>query len=148
MPTLLRTIADSVAAGLQLATASEPLATVQRKNWAAIDVTEMEQPVIIVTPGGAETTRIGRGAWQNDFTVNVFIGRHVGTDGDVDEMLDLTDFVVEALKAHDWPQEVVWPADVKSPNSVTIEINPDDALSERNVWRAVVAVVYRNAVVV
>jgi hypothetical protein len=32
---------------------------------------------------------------------------------------------------------------VTSPQAITIDINPDDALQERNVWRAVITVTYR-----
>jgi hypothetical protein len=32
---------------------------------------------------------------------------------------------------------------VTSPQTVTIDLNPDDALSERNVWRAAIVATYR-----
>jgi hypothetical protein len=32
---------------------------------------------------------------------------------------------------------------VSSPQTVGIDINPDDALTERNVWRAVITATYR-----
>ena len=143
MSNALRTIADSLARGLQSVTWAVPSTTVERKNWVALDIEDMAAPRIIVTPGNAEQTRIGRNVWQIDYTTNVFIGQHVQTESAVDAVMDLADECMSRIRAHDWPLSVVWPAGVTSPNAVTIEINPDDALTERNVWRAVVVAVYR-----
>jgi hypothetical protein len=145
MASALREIADSVADSLETIAWSVSSTSVSRKNWANIDPTEMASPVVIVVPGGVEISRIGKNVWQSDYTVNVFIGRQVEADGDVDAMLDLANQAVEHLTAHKWPESVSWPDEVKSAQSVTIDINPDDAMNDRNSWRAVIAVVYRIA---
>ncbi|NBW11324.1 MAG: hypothetical protein EBR82_25160 [Caulobacteraceae bacterium] len=73
----------------------------------------------------------------------MFVGRHVTTDSDVDAMLDLADSVMLHVRAHDFGSTVIWPAGVTSPQTVGIDLNPDDALTERNVWRAVITATYR-----
>lgn len=142
MASYLRGIADTLAAGLDTVTWSIPETTVERKNWANIDVDAMSSPRIFVVPGNADVTRISRLNMQVDYTVSVFIGRHVQTDSQVDAMLDLADEVMLQVRAHSFTG-VTWPAGVTSPQTVTIDINPDDALTERNVWRAVVSASYR-----
>jgi hypothetical protein len=142
MASYLRGIADTLAAGLDTVTWSIPETTVERKNWANIDVDAMSSPRIFVVPGNADVTRISRLNMQVDYTISVFIGRHVQTDSQVDAMLDLADEVMLQVRAHSFTG-VTWPAGVTSPQTVTIDINPDDALTERNVWRAVVLASYR-----
>jgi hypothetical protein len=60
-----------------------------------------------------------------------------------DDMLDLAEEIADAIRAHTWDQAVVWPSGVTTPVEVAIEINPDDALHDRNVWRAVITATYR-----
>jgi hypothetical protein len=143
MSSYLRQIADALAAGLQAVSWSIPSTTVERKNWATIDLDAMADPVIFVTPGSAEVSRISRNVSQIDYEVSVFIGRHVQSDAEVDGMLDLADEALLQVRSHDWTEAVVWPEGVTSPITVTIELNPDDALSERNAWRAVITATYR-----
>ena len=142
MSSNLRRIADSLAAGLQSVTWAIPSTIVQRKNWANIDAEDMSVPYVVVVPGGADITRVSRMNMQADYTVAVFVGRQVKTDSDVDAMLDLTDAVMLQVRAHSFTG-VTWPAGVTSPQTVTVEINPDDALTERNIWRAVITATYR-----
>jgi hypothetical protein len=92
-------------------------------------------------PGNAEITRVSRSVSQIEYLVNVFIGRHVQTDQEVDGMLDLADAVLLQVRAHDF-DGVTWPAGVTSPQSVSITLNPDDALNDRNAWRAVIEARY------
>jgi hypothetical protein len=117
--------------------------TVERKNWANIDVDAMSVPRVFVVPGNADVTRISRQMMQVDYTVTVFVGRHVTTDAEVDGMLDLADSVMLQVRAHSFGSSVVWPDGVTSPQTVGIDINPEDALTERNVWRAVITATYR-----
>jgi hypothetical protein len=140
---VLRNIADSLATGLQSVTWNIPTTTVERKNWANIDVDAMSVPRVFVVPGNADVTRISRQVMQVDYTVTVFVGRHVTTDAEVDGMLDLADSVMLQVRAHSFGQAVAWPAGVTSPQTVGIDLNPDDALTERNVWRAVITASYR-----
>jgi hypothetical protein len=140
MSNRLRTIADALAESLGDITWS-PVATVQRKNWVTVDVEDMANPVIYVVPGNAEVTRVSRSVSQFDYLVNVFIGRHVQTDAEVDGMMDLADNVLLYIRAHDWGG-VTWPTGVTSPQNVSITLNPDDALNDRNVWRAVIEARY------
>ena len=143
MSSVLRTIADSLATGLQSVTWNIPSTTVERKNWANIDVDAMRVPRVFVVPGNADVSRISRQVMQVDYTVTVFVGRHVTTDAEVDGMLDLADSVMLQVRAHSFGQAVTWPAGVTSPQTVAIDLNPDDALTERNVWRAVITATYR-----
>jgi len=142
MSSHLRTITDSLAAGLQSVPWSITGTIVQRKNWANIDAEDMTVPYVIVVPGGADISRISRQNMQADYTVTVFVGRQVQADSDVNAMLDLTDAVMLQVRAHSFTG-VTWPAGVTSPQTVTVEINPDDALNERNIWRDVITATYR-----
>lgn len=141
MSSYLRSIADSLATGLQAVAWSVSGTTVERKNWAAVDVEDMAAPRVIVVPGSATMTRASRTHMQTDYAVNVFVGRHVATDSDVDAMYDLADAVSLQVRAHAF-SGVTWPAGVTGPQTVTIEVNPDDAMNDRNVWRAVVTATY------
>jgi hypothetical protein len=143
MSSVLRTIADSLATGLDSATWEIPSTTVERRNWVNIDVDAMSVPRVFVVPGNADVSRISRQVMQVDYTVTVFVGRHVTTDAEVDGMLDLADSVMLYVRAHSFGQAVTWPAGVTSPQTVSIDLNPDDALTERNVWRAVITATYR-----
>ena len=143
MSSNLRTIADSLAAGLQSVSWAIPSTVVERKNWASVDIDAMSVPHVFVVPGNADVTRISRIVMQVDYTVTVFVGRHVSTDSDVDAMLDLADSVMLQVRAHSFGSSVTWPTGVTSPQNVSIELNPDDALTERNVWRAVITATYR-----
>ena len=143
MSSTLRALADSLATGLQSVTWGITSTTVERKNWANIDVDAMGVPRVFVVPGNADVTRISRQVMQVDYTVTVFVGRHVTTDAEVDGMLDLADSVMLQVRAHSFGAGVTWPAGVTSPQTVGIDLNPDDALTERNVWRAVITATYR-----
>ena len=143
MSSTLRTIADRLATGLGSVTWAVPSTVVQRRNWTDLDVESMTAPRVFVVPGNADVSRISRDVMQIDYTVTVFVGRHVQTDSDVDAMLDLADSVMLQVRAHSFGSSVVWPAGVTSPQTVSIDLNPDDALTERNVWRAVITATYR-----
>lgn len=143
MASTLRQLADSLATGLDSVTWGITSTVVERKNWANLDVDAMSVPRVFVVPGNADVTRISRQVMQVDYTVSVFVGRHVQTDSDVDAMLDLADSVMLQVRAHSFGSSVVWPAGVTSPQTVSIDINPEDALTERNVWRAVITATYR-----
>jgi len=143
MSSTLRALADKLATGLQSVTWDISSTTVERRNWANIDVDAMSVPRVFVVPGNADVTRISRQMMQVDYTVTVFVGRHVTNDAEVDAMLDLADSVMLQVRAHSFGSSVVWPAGVTSPQTVGIDVNPDDALTERNVWRAVITATYR-----
>jgi hypothetical protein len=143
MSSTLRLLADSLADGLQSVTWGITSTVVERKNWANVDVDAMASPRVFVVPGNADVTRISRQVMQVDYTVSVFVGRHVSTDAEVDGMLDLADSVMLQVRAHSFGAGVTWPAGVTSPQTVSIDLNPDDALTERNVWRAVITATYR-----
>lgn len=146
MSSTLRDIADALAASLAAETFSSVVdqPTVERKNWPAYDVDDLRSPVIAVTPGGAEATRIARpNTFEYDYAVSVFLGRHTPTEAQADAMLDMAEELLDLIRAHDWSEEVEWPTGVTSPMGVEIEINPDEALQERNVWRAVITARYR-----
>lgn len=145
MSSMLKDLAQALADGLDATTftsvATQP--TVQRVNWPTYDVEDMADPVLAVTPGADTIERVDRTRHQHDYSVNVFVGRHAPTDALADEMVDLAEEVVDTILAHSWDQAVEFPAGVTSPQAITIDINPDDALQERNVWRAVITVTYR-----
>lgn len=138
----LREIADALADSLDSVEWTPASTAVYRRNWATVDVDDMANPVVFVTPGGAELTRSSRQVTQADYSALVFIGRHVESDAEVDGMIDLADAVLLYIRAHDW-DGITWPTGVTKPQSVSIELNPDDALNDRNVWRAVISVTYR-----
>lgn len=139
---LLKDLADALAAGLTAyswtTVAAQP--AVYRLNWPSIDLEDMSDPVIVVTPGGDTIDRVSRDSHQHDYTVSVFVGRHTPTEAAADEMLELAEEVVDVILAHSWG-EVQFPA--TSPQAISIEINPDEALQDRNAWRAVISVTYR-----
>lgn len=139
---LLKDIADALAAGLAAHTwlAVDHQPSVARVNWPSVDLEQMANPVIAVVPAGDELVRVNRVSFQHDYTVNVFIGRQVSTDTAADAMLGMAEEAVDLIVAHSWGA-VAFPT--TSPMSVEIQINPDDALQDRNVWRAVIAVTYR-----
>lgn len=136
MPTNPRVIADALATALQGQEWDISPITIERRNWAAVDIEDMANPVAMVVPGGVDVSRIGRIDWQVDNVVTVFLGRHVTTDASVDEMYDLTESLVEKIRSTDLES-------ITTPQSVSVEINPDDALTDRNVWRAVITATYR-----
>lgn len=139
----LRDIADALADGLDAVTWSVAGTVVERKNWANLDLEDMATPRVIVTPGGASVTRVSRTVSQTDYQIAVYIGRQVDDDAQVDGMIDLADEVLLQIRAHDWDNSEEWPEGVTSPMEIEVELNPDDALTERNVWRAAYNVTYR-----
>jgi hypothetical protein len=143
MPSYLRQIADALATSLASINWDVSPITVERRNWVNVSPEDMANPVIYVTPGNADVTRIGRRDSQIDYTAIVFIGRHVTTDSQVDAMIDLADQVLLHVRAHQYLDLSIWPTTVTSPQFSNIEINPDDALNDRNVWRAVITATYR-----
>lgn len=145
MPSKLIDICEALKTSLAGVAWSIGTVAVNRKNFVAIDPEDMVSPVMFVTPGSVEIQRIGRTSHQYDYTVNVFVGRQAATETLADEMLALTENTTAAIRAHAWPQP--WAGGVTSPVALTVEINPDDALNERNVWRAVIAATYRVNVV-
>jgi hypothetical protein len=143
MASYLRQIADALAASLNTVSWGISPITIQRKNWVTVDIEGMADPVIFITPGDADVQRIGRRESQIDYTAHIFIGRHVSTDQEVDQMIDLAGEVLLQVRAHQWSNVASWPAGVSSPQTSSIEINPDDALNDRNCWRAVITASYR-----
>lgn len=141
---MLREIPQALADGLDAVTFSSIVAqpTVARKNWVQIGVEDMADPVIYVAPSAATVTRVNRENSQIDYQASVFVGRHVQTEDDADDMLDLADELMDAIKAHSWSEGVTWPTGV-SFQSLEVQFNPDDALNDRNVWRAVITATYR-----
>jgi hypothetical protein len=97
----------------------------------------MQNPVVYVVPGGSEVTRIGRTNWQSDDSITIYVGRHVSSDAEIDDMHDLADELMVYIRSTDLDTVST------TPQTVEIEINPDDALTERNVWRAVIQATYR-----
>jgi len=97
---------------------------------------DMANPVVFIVPGGVDVNRIGRIDWQVDNVVTVFLGRHVNTASEVDGMHDLADEFATVIRSTDLDG-------ITTPQTVNVEINPDDAMNERNVWRAVITATYR-----
>ena len=137
MASQLREIADALAVSLAAETWSITSTTVERKNWVQVEPEQMQNPVVYVVPGGSEVTRIGRTNWQSDDSITIYVGRHVSTDDEIDDMHDLADELMVYIRSTDLD------AVSTTPQAVEIEINPDDALTERNVWRAVIQATYR-----
>lgn len=145
MASKLREIADALAASLQAHSWGTTPITIERKNWVQVDIEQMADPVVYVVPGGSDVSRIGRVNWQQDDAITVYVGRHVSTDAEVDAMYDLADALMLYIRSTTLATSATPPVVISStPQTVTIEINPDDALTERNVWRAVITATYRN----
>lgn len=140
---VLKDLADALAAGLgaETFTAVDTQPTVVRLNWPTYDIEAMADPVIVVTPAGDDIQRVDRTHHQHDYTLNVFVGRHTPTEADADDMLELAEEVVDVILEHDWDEAISFPA--TSPQAIEIAINPDEALQDRNTWRAVITVTYR-----
>lgn len=138
----LKDIADALADGLDAVSfqSVDVQPSVQRVNWPTYDIEAMADPVIAVVPAGDEILRVDRTNHQHDYSVNVFVGRHAPTEELADEMIELAEEVVDAILDHSWGA-LVFPA--TSPQAIEIQINPDDGLNDRNVWRAVITVTYR-----
>lgn len=137
-------IADALATSLTgYAFTAGPQPEVSRVNWPSYDVEDLRDPIIAVTAAGALIERVDRLRHQYDYQINVFIGRHTPTDAMANEMFALAEEMVDAIRAHEWEESDVWPAGVTSPYTVELLLNPDEALQDRNVWRAVVTVAYR-----
>lgn len=145
MASTLREIADAVATALASVTyvnaAVQP--AVVRLNWPEYDVEGLRNPVIVVAPGQMTITRADRLNHEYVFSILVWVARHTPTESAADEMYDLVEEVIDVLRAHTWGEEIdAFPAGVTSPTSIEIDTNPDEALQERNVWRAVVTAQY------
>jgi hypothetical protein len=137
-------IADALAASLgDYAFTSGPQPEVSRVNWPTYDAEDMRDPIIAVTAAAAVIERVDRTHHQYDYQINVFIGRHTPTEALANEMFDLAEEMTDAIRAHVWDDMTPWPAGVTSPFTVEMILNPDEALQDRNVWRAVVTVGYR-----
>jgi hypothetical protein len=137
MASKLREIADALAVSLAAEEWSITSTTVERKNWVQVEPEQMQNPVVYVVPGGSEVTRIGRTNWQSDDSITIYVGRHVSSDDEIDDMHDLADELMVYIRSTDLDSVST------TPQTVEIEINPDDALTERNVWRAVIQATYR-----
>ena len=144
MSSTLLDIADAVRDALASVTytAVDTQPVVVRRNWPEYDIEGVRSPVIVVTPGGMTVTRTNRTNHEYVYTALVWVGRHTPSDALADGMLDFLEEVVDELRSHAWDEAVTFPAGVTSPTGVEVEINPDEALQERNVWRAVATVQY------
>lgn len=137
-------IVDALVASLDAVTwtATADPVTVESKNFPSYDIEDLGDPVICVTDGPVESERLSRSAHQRDYSVEIYLARHTPTEAACDEMLDLLEELLDKLEDHSWGA-VSWPASVTSPQSIVVEKNPDEALVDRNVWRAGIVVVYR-----
>lgn len=137
-------IVDALVASLDAVawTATADPVTVESKNFPSYDIEDLADPVICVTDGPIESERLSRSAHQRDYSVEIYVARHTPTEAACDEMLDLLEEILDKLEDHSWGA-VSWPAGVTSPQSIVVEKNPDEALVDRNVWRAGIVVVYR-----
>jgi hypothetical protein len=113
---------------------------VVRQNWMTYSVEELATPLIAIAPGSLTITRTDRLRHQYEADVLVFVGRYVQSEAEADAAYDLVEEVIDKIRAHTWGEDVTFPA--TSPTSIELEINPDDALNERNVWRAIVTARY------
>lgn len=143
MSSTLRDIADAIASALaSLTYGIDVQPTVYRQNWATVDAESLQTPAIIVSPGTLTITRTSRNVHQYDADALIFVGRHVSTEAAADAMLDMAEEVIDALRAHTWGEDISFPGGASSPVSIEIDVNPDEALAERNVWRAVITARY------
>jgi hypothetical protein len=142
MASYIREVADALATGLGLSALTTG-ATVQRVNWLEIDADALSSPAIFVLPGEVEISRVSRTVSQIDVTATIYVGQRVLLDSEVDSIMDLADTVLLLLRSHDWPEGIGWPESASSPMELSTQLNPDDGLTERNVWRAIITPTYR-----
>lgn len=148
MSSVLKAISQALADSLSACTWSsvaDPV-TVQRSNWPSFDIEDLVNPVIAITPPGYVVERLARTAHQYDYQVCLFLGRHTPATADADAMLDLLEEVEGTIRDHAWSTlapGVTWPTGLSSPQEIAVEMNPDEALQDRNVWRAIITVTYR-----
>lgn len=144
MPSTLREVSDAIADALASVTygttAVQP--AVARVNWPEYDVEGLRNPVLVVMPGGMTITRSDRLNHEYVLSVLVWVARHTPTEALANDMFDLAEEVIDVLRAHTWGESVTFPGDVTSPTSIEIDVNPDDALQDRNVWRALITAQY------
>lgn len=144
MSSYLTDIKNSLAAGLQTAVGTD--ATVSAVNWIEVNSESLSTPKVYVAPGEMEFTRISRTQSQVETSAIIFIGKKVSTDADVESITDLADEIIGYIRAHDWSNDSTWPDGITSPTTITLEINPDDGLNERNQWRAIANITYTHFV--
>ena len=115
---------------------------VETKNFPQYDIEDLANPVISITDGPIESERIARSSFMRDYSVEVYLARHTPAEADCYVMLDLLHELLGQLEAHNYPG-ITWPSGVTSPQTIVIEKNPGEALTERNVWRAGIVVTFR-----
>ena len=123
-------------------TATADPVTVETKNFPQYGIEDLANPIICITDGPIESERIARSAHMRDYAVEVYLARHTPEEADCDVMLDLLEELLGYLEDHSWPG-VTWPTGVTSPQTIVVEKNPGEALTERNVWRAGIVVTFR-----
>jgi len=123
-------------------TATADPVTVETKNFPQYGIEDLANPIICITDGSIESERIARSAHMRDFAVEVYLARHTPEEADCDVMLNLLEELLGYLEDHSWPG-VTWPTGVTSPQTIVVEKNPGEALTERNVWRAGIVVTFR-----
>lgn len=142
MASYIRSVADALANGLALA-ASTQGAVVSRTNWPDIDNMSLSQPSIYVMPGDLTVSKLSFNSSQLDISAAIFVGKKVSVDSQVDSVMDLADAVLLLIRAHDWPDGIGWPEGSSGPIEVSTQLNPDDGLNERNIWKAIITPTYR-----
>lgn len=140
MPSTLRTIAADLTAGLQ-GRAELSAVSITKDYYAELSLSDMETTKIVVIPSGEEVERIDRLTWQHDCQIVVFIGKRCKTESEVDDAMDLAYTVQQLVVDHDWQN--AWTSDPSTPLTVEVEHNPQEALTERNVFRTVITATYR-----
>ena len=140
MSSTLRDIADAVRDALAEVTFSsvQTQPDVVRANWPDYSIEDLASPVLVVMPGSLTITRASRLQHQYDCDISIWVARHTPTDTMADAMMDLAEEVIDVLRAHTWGEDISFPGGATSPTSIEIDVNPDEALQERNVWRAVI----------
>lgn len=123
-------------------TATADPVTVETKNFPQYGIEDLANPIICITDGSIESERIARSAHMRDFAIEVYLARHTPEEADCDVMLNLLEELLGYLEDHSWPG-VTWPTGVTSPQTIVVEKNPGEALTERNVWRAGIVVTFR-----
>jgi hypothetical protein len=138
-------LGEALATGIDLhfASLTNTSATVAYTNFAELDEQNLSTPQIVVTPNSMSSERTSRTMSQVDMGMHVYVGQKAKTDSEVDSIMGLSDIVFELLRSHDYYNLASWPDGVTSPQNIGIDINPDGALQDRNLWRCVFDVEFR-----
>lgn len=141
-------IADSLAESLSLAEFAGDIGSVTavRKFVPDYEAADLGTLKVSVVPGATEVSNLTHGADLFEVEIHVVIAKRFTTDAELDDLVDLRTQIVDAIRSKTLPAStpampngVVW---MGITNQTTFD---RDALTDRRVFLADIAVVYRRS---